>query len=801
MKKYFLFATSLLLMLGSCSQDELANVSLMSENGKTTIVASIEGQPSTRMTVAQDGSLSWETNDNFIVFGGTNVTFTTTEQNAATGVFIGNGSPEAGSYAAYYPFNNTLSISENTLTVDLLASYNSAETFKAPMWGKYSEGSVSFKHLGAALEFSYADIPDGYSTLVVEASTPINGCFTATLTDDDPILATTEEATENNTKVSVTITENLDGTFYVPLPVGNYDLKVYAQNGNNKIELKSWSNLTIERKGLYYTSATYVTIAESTPAAVSSKIEHLQPNSIVDLTGTIDATADNAGNMILPNVDATYNFTETPTTSAVKPLTFEEADGGDGSNVNINMPADAAGLHVVIQTPNSTISLEGGTYESLEATTAENTLIIGEGVTIKKLVLNGGNVVLKGNVEIIISDEETIIKLDKDITLNNSMTFSKGNVTVDLNGKEIKCASSDVFVVTDGTLTINGEGTVWGSEDNSSSSCAVWAKGNGIVIINGGTYKVGHDGASKTAGSANWRNDCIYARDNAQITINGGEFAYTGEINTENFQSDGNRFLLNCRDQDYKAGTCSITVKGGTFHKFNPGATSSENPVANYVAAGYFSVARGNDTYVVEKGILDETALKAAIAAGKTEVTLGADITLSDYIEIRDKEIIINLNGKNIVHPSTSSAKYKDVFEIFGTGKLTINGEGNCIAEDGYTVYAAGDSKVTLNGGNYFSPVSAVDARKNASVTINGGIFKVDGSNNADGDYAQKYTLNLRDKTGSYATELAEIVVKGGKFYKYNPAASESEPVVTNFVADGYVSTKEGDYYVVTKQN
>ena len=174
-----------------------------------------------------------------------------------------------------------------------------------------------------------------------------------------------------------------------------------------------------------------------------------------------------------------------------------------------------------------------------------------------------------------------------------------------MNGKSIKCASSDVFVVTAGTLTINDKddnsGLVYGSEDNSSSSCAVWAKENGTVIINGGTYKVGHDGASKTAGRNNWRNDCIYARDNAKITINGGEFAYTGDINTENFESDGNRFLLNCRNADYQAGTCSITVTGGTFHKFNPGATASENPVANYVADGYSSVKGQDGTYVVTR--------------------------------------------------------------------------------------------------------------------------------------------------------------------------------------------------------
>ena len=177
-------------------------------------------------------------------------------------------------------------------------------------------------------------------------------------------------------------------------------------------------------------------------------------------------------------------------------------------------------------------------------------------------------------------------------------------------------------------------------------------------------------------------------------------------------------------------------------------------------------------------------------------VTLDGDIELSDYIEIRN-DVTIDLNGYKIVHPMSSPSKDPDVFEVMTGGKLTLVGDGEVVAENGYDVYADDDAVVEINGGTYFSPVSAVYGRKNASVTINAGTFKVDGSNNPDGDFGQKYTLNLRDKTGNYASELSEIVVKGGKFYKYNPAASESEPVVTNFVAEGYESVQEGDWFVV----
>lgn len=198
--------------------------------------------------------------------------------------------------------------------------------------------------------------------------------------------------------------------------------------------------------------------------------------------------------------------------------------------------------------------------------------------------------------------------------------------------------------------------------------------------------------------------------------------------------------------------------------------------------------------------IYDINYLETFLSAVKTggSITLEADIILEDYIEIRN-EVTIDLNGYNILHPMTSSSKYPDVFEVMTGGKLTLNGEGMVIAENGYSVYAAGDSVVTINGGTYISPVSAVDARKNASVTINAGTFKVNGANNPDGDFGQKYTLNLRDKVGNYTGDLSEIVVKGGKFYKYNPAASESEPQITNFVASGYESVQDGDYYTVVE--
>ena len=51
--------------------------------------------------------------------------------------------------------------------------------------------------------------------------------------------------------------------------------------------------------------------------------------------------------------------------------------------------------------------------------------------------------------------------------------------------------------------------------------------------------------------------------------------------------------------------------------------------------------------------------------------------------------------------------------------------------------------------------------------------------------------MNLKDDTGS------QIIVYGGKFYKFDPANNASENPAQSFVAEGKTSTANGDWYIV----
>ena len=148
--------------------------------------------------------------------------------------------------------------------------------------------------------------------------------------------------------------------------------------------------------------------------------------------------------------------------------------------------------------------------------------------------------------------------------ITDTIIINNGEITVKEDTK-----GDGVFTVTNGTLTLNGKGTINGLGKNDWSM-AVWAKENGKVIINDGYFT--NIGAESAEDSEHF--DLIYASGNAQIEINGGEF-----------KCETPKWTLNIKDKD--RATASIIVKGGKFHGFNPANCDVEGPNTNFVASGY----------------------------------------------------------------------------------------------------------------------------------------------------------------------------------------------------------------------
>ena len=175
-------------------------------------------------------------------------------------------------------------------------------------------------------------------------------------------------------------------------------------------------------------------------------------------------------------------------------------------------------------------------------------------------------------------DGETITLL-KDITIDNVLKVADKKVTFNLNGHNISSAT-DVFEVAGGALTIIGDGEVHAATTNGAPYCAVWAYGEAVVNINGGTYKIGY-----TEGDYN---DLIYAKESAVINIYGGTFYNSGRENA---------FVLNVKDNDRS--TAAINVYGGSYEKFNPANNLSEGANTNFVVEGK-TVEQNGDWYIVK---------------------------------------------------------------------------------------------------------------------------------------------------------------------------------------------------------
>ena len=201
--------------------------------------------------------------------------------------------------------------------------------------------------------------------------------------------------------------------------------------------------------------------------------------------------------------------------------------------------------------------------------------------------------------------------------------------------------------------------------------------------------------------------------------------------------------------------------------------------------------------------IKDVESLKALVATGGS-AKLVDDIEIDYPLVLRgNTDVTIDLNGHSIVNKTQVNGNFTVVFNVTGNSHLTINGEGEVKAleetsdVDGYrmAVWAYDDAVVDINGGYFYNKQlnpgtsNLIYVMDRAVVNVAGGKFET-AMLNAQGT---SFLLNMQD--ASRAT--AKINITGGQFVAFDPADCISEGPHTNFVADGYVSVKNGNVWTV----
>lgn len=384
-----------------------------------------------------------------------------------------------------------------------------------------------------------------------------------------------------------------------------------------------------------------------------------------------------------------------------------------------------------------------------------------------------------------------VVTLNKDVVLSSTLALAN-DLVLDLNGHNItinndsdELGEGDGIIVTEGTLTIKGEGTV------TANTRAIWARGNGGAVINieGGHYV----GATKG-------NTCevIYASGNGIINIYGGTFEAETEDNVS-FAAP-QYAVLNLHGNG--ATGCNITVYGGSFKNFNPADNISENPKKDFCAEGYVSVANGEWFDVIKGAIAsDVNTLTSALNNEDIVIVETAIDNGSNVINIQNNDVILNMNGNEItaggqgtnnyafnVYGSTVVVNDANIdgagFAVLNSSNVTVN-SGAIAAKPGKSgrnmFYVAGNSTVTVNEGTYtFDRTSSYFVYVEAGSTcyINGGHFEKPLANNATKD---SFVNNSSKGT---------VIITGGTF--------NVDP--TKWLADGYKAVKSGKIWTVSAE-
>lgn len=444
--KHFLWITNSLVALTlstqSCTQDENQVLTQLPNAGNTiNVKASFEGQEAdTRITLDASYNVLWSENDAFALFYNDGIkntnSFTLTEgQGTTSGTF--SGTAETGKTPAYavYPADQANSVADGYLVMTLPAEItNYTGTSNGPMLGKNffdathsTWGNISFKHLAAMLKLTINKFPQEATTLEISASNEIAGSFKANLADEDPVLVYSGSGGGKTVKAvfAVETAANVSKSFYFPIPAGTYTSITAKLTNNSKtfFEKTLTNTVTLNRRDILVVPPfDYVEVTGSTPLDVTSSISssslptselQAEQTTTVSIPETVAVTSGNQS-IDVPvvtksNIALTFGAVPTGTSTTI-PLKINESsttlNNGNQNEVSIAIPQvsdQSQAPHISLNLTKSTVILEAtnttATYGTVEASTAPNTLVIKEGVTVKHLIIGQGNVKVYGTVE------------------------------------------------------------------------------------------------------------------------------------------------------------------------------------------------------------------------------------------------------------------------------------------------------------------------------------------------------------------------------------------------------------------
>lgn len=223
--------------------------------------------------------------------------------------------------------------------------------------------------------------------------------------------------------------------------------------------------------------------------------------------------------------------------------------------------------------------------------------------------------------------------------------------------------------------------------------------------------------------------------------------------------------------------------------------------------------SEGNEKTIIYKDSIYYMVYEDEITPdfSSSAITLIENYTPFETVVIDGGYKILNLNNKKMVAPiffdesDNSTNSYglwvkQGVIEIVGDGIIKSQD-----AEYSMAIWANG-GKVVISGGTFYNGGDGCDliyASAGGQVEIyNGEFIATEYKGTEPGTTNPHSALNVKNSDREYS----DIKVYGGRFYGFDPANNLSEPNPSEdwlkkhpngFVADGYESVKDGNWWIV----
>ena len=669
----------------SCSQEEFENSGW---KGNITVNATFEGAGTdTRTTVNDEYKILWQDTDALGLFcSNAESNYSNTKLEYASGAgqtsATFNGSKPSGETAVFsiYPYQQNMSVSGNTLTMTLpatLTNYNGSSN--GPMYAKVTNpdnlSALSFKHMAAMIKLTINKIPAEATTFKIIASNNIAGTCTVDLTAADPILTVASNGSKEITASFTASNDIKSRNFYIPLPTGTYSsITAQLTNGSDKVYFTKTLNDKIlgRRDILVVPPLDCVVVDATTPSALSTALadsknlpqEAPTAATVTDIavSGSFNTTSvsnDVISIPVLQNSDINLTFNTAPTTSTAAPLTLT-----DKTNTSVSAPAATAtnsvslavpettaeqeAPSVAITMPSTTVTLAAvgnkATYNEVTATTAQQTLIINAGVTVKKLTVKGGNLKIYGKVEQLVHDAgNTTIYIIKGTEASLPATIdSKFVVQSDVavlktafaNGEDFKLADitgQSVSVPAGKSVVLDLNGYTLTADNSATGKIIVLGK---MTLKDSSTGKKGKIVASQDYTAASYNGSLIeIAGEDASMTMESGNISAVRETPDSNGQ--------------YGVGV----TDGGDF-----------TMTGGKIEAGWFAVA-GNGNYKTQNSIIN--------------ITDGELISTADYAVYLPQSGTTTISGGKVYGAAGGVCIQRGTLNVEGTALITSKGTGS----------------------------------------------------------------------------------------------------------------------------